>query len=414
MPSRGSPGPTGPAVSGAVSRGHRRAELDGIRGFSVAIVIVTHGLGLVWATGILIDAFFVLSGFLLTSILLEDTARHGGRVSPTRFYGLRVARLGPALLIMLVMTAILSLLSGGNPDGGTPTSVGILFTALLSANWLEVASDDGLGYLSHMWFLAIEEQFYLVWPLVLLVLLRRRQQVRWLILLIVLVLLTRVTLLLTGTGTRIELWSFLRFDPLLLGCIMAFVANRPERYAGFLRLCRKTWLATVLLLVFFGGSALLGLTGQPTRYALLGLSLLFAACAGFGMLHVLVTPTSRMARSFASKPLVLLGRMSYGLYLFHYPLFVYATRHEGWTRTDNLLFVVGITVPLVIGTYYLVELPVMRWAVRRSGATSGVRPHPSRAGEASTPVVLAPAARPAGPTFPAQPDQPVPPVRVAS
>ncbi len=377
------------APSAIVLRGHRRAELDGIRGFSVTIVIITHGLGLVWATGILIDAFFVLSGFLLTSILLEDTERRGGRVSPTRFYGLRIARLGPALAIMLVMTAFLSWLSGGNPDGGTPTSTGILFTALLSANWLEVVSNGGLGYLSHMWFLAIEEQFYLLWPLLLLVLLRRRQQVRWLLLLIGLIVATRVLLLTTGTGTRIELWSFLRFDPLLLGGVMAFIVHRPARYAKFLQLCRKSWLAALLLVVFFGGSALLGLTGEPTRYALLGLSLMFAGCAGFAMLHVLVTPTSRMARTFASKPLVLLGRMSYGLYLFHYPLFVYATRHDGWTRTDNLLFVVGITTPLVIGSYYLVELPVMRWAVRRAGVTATVRPQPSRAGEDSTPLVPA-------------------------
>ncbi len=382
------PVPGAPSI--AVSRGHRRAELDGIRGFSVAIVIVTHGLGLVWATGILIDAFFVLSGFLLSSILLEDTVRRGGRVSPARFYGLRIARLGPALLIMLVMTAFLSYLSGGNPDGGTPTSVGILFTALMSANWLEIASDGGLGYLSHMWFLAIEEQFYLIWPLLLIVLLRRRQQVRWLLLMIGVIVVVRMVLVVTDTGSRLELWSFLRFDPLLLGCVMAFVVNRPARYAGFLRLCRKTWLATLLLLVFFGGSALLGLTGQPTRYATMGLSLLFAACAGFGMLHVLVTPTSRMARAFASKPLVLLGRMSYGLYLFHYPLFVYATRHDGWTRTDNLIFVVGLTVPLVIGTYYLIELPIMRWAIRRSGATSPMKPHASRAGEESTPTAVAP------------------------
>ena len=382
-----------PSTGAAISRGHRRAELDGVRGLSVGIVIVTHATGLIWATGILIDAFFVLSGFLLTGIALEDSARRGGRLSPARFYGLRVARLGPALAIMLVMTALLSALGGGNP-GAVSTTEAITWTALLSANWLEVLEPGGLGFLDHMWFLAIEEQFYLVWPFLLGALLTLRKQVRWILLLIATVMVVRVVLVVTGTGERHELWSVLRFDTLLLGGAMAFVVTRPKRYAGFLRLCEKTWLALVLIVVFFGGAALLGtLTSDPLRWASFGLSSAFAACAGFGMLHLLVRPGGPASRFFASRPLVLLGRTSYGLYLFHYPLFVYATRFHDWSRPVTALFVAGTTVPLVLVVYYGVELPVMRRAVRSAGVRSAVPAHPSRAPEASTPVDAPPRQR---------------------
>ena len=170
--------------SGASASAHVPA-LDGIRAVAVAAVLAFHG-GLSWATGgfLGVDAFFVLSGYLITALLLAEWARRGGRIDLAAFWGRRVRRLLPALLLMVTAVAI------GARALLPPEEVRLLrgdgMAALFYvANWRMTfrggdyfAQTAAPSPLEHTWSLGIEEQFYLLWPLVLCAVLYRRRGVR--------------------------------------------------------------------------------------------------------------------------------------------------------------------------------------------------------------------------------------------
>src|SRR5580658_5807511 len=158
--------------------------LDGVRGVAVVAVLLYHG-GVSWAQGgfLGVEAFFVLSGFLITSLLLAEWAG-SGRISLRHFWARRARRLLPALFVVVVVCAIYELVVGSSravPDFGAD----VLATALYVANWHQIWTGSGyfaqtglVSPLQHTWSLAIEEQFYLIWPLVLLALLRLTRNVR--------------------------------------------------------------------------------------------------------------------------------------------------------------------------------------------------------------------------------------------
>ena len=149
----------------------RWPALDGLRALAVCAVILTHTWVSQFPGGwIGVDVFFVLSGFLITGVLLRE---HGetGTISLLGFYRRRVVRLLPALLVMLLIVVIAAYVF--RPGLAAATLRTAIFTVVYSANWL-AASHQPLGLLSHMWSLSVEEQFYLVWPVLLVVMLRWR------------------------------------------------------------------------------------------------------------------------------------------------------------------------------------------------------------------------------------------------
>ena len=151
--------------------GHRRA-LDGLRGVAVLAVLGFHGGVPFMRGGFLgVDVFFVLSGFLITSLLYEEWRRTGA-IRLRAFYMRRVLRLLPALILLLLALTIYAIWLPW-PDQRARLRAEIAFTLLYVANWaLAFRLVPDLGFLAHAWSLAIEEQFYLVWPLALLLLLR--------------------------------------------------------------------------------------------------------------------------------------------------------------------------------------------------------------------------------------------------
>jgi len=205
------------------------AALDGMRGIAVLLVMLTHaryGAPYLQGGSIGVDIFFVLSGFLITYLLVREHDRHGHRISLWKFYARRALRLGPALVLLLIVLAL-----GGclffDPETARSNLIDVAITVVYAVNWAR-AFDIPPKLLRHAWSLSIEEQFYLLWPLILIVMLRAissRQRIATVILLgAVVSYLWRVALALQGASVQ-RLFNGLdtRADSLLVGCALGLV-----------------------------------------------------------------------------------------------------------------------------------------------------------------------------------------------
>jgi peptidoglycan/LPS O-acetylase OafA/YrhL len=275
--------------------GHVRA-LDGIRGLAIAGVLADHFLGLPGGSyGV--DLFFVLSGFLITTLLLEEHDQGG--ISLRRFYERRARRLLPGLGALLLGVGIICavdpvrdvelLLAGG------------LYVSNF-ARVLDPALMDASPF-GHLWSLATEEQFYVLWPPLLIILLRRRARVlRGLLLLFVALVGYRILVAALGGGAnRIWFAPDTHADGLVLGCVIAYLRRRG--------LVVRPWCGYLAL----GAFAALCVTAAPGRSEpyLLGLVEVAAAVA------ILAAPGMR---ALALAPLVWLGMISYSVYLWQQPV----------------------------------------------------------------------------------------------
>ncbi len=340
----------------AVPHGYRPA-LDGIRGVAIVLVVLDHVYSdppiRVGGTGVAL--FFALSGYLITGLLLDEHARTGA-VRLGRFYLRRAARLLPALLLAVLVCDVLLLLAGDRAS--VKASVwGLAYVANYVIAWR--------GYYlpgwAQTWSLAVEEHFYLVWPLLLLLLLRLlRGRPRRLLLAATLALavgsmLWRGALLVSpwfDTGSLVlYTGSLARADALLYGCAAAVAVRAGLRVPAFL-----VWPATALLVV------LTLLTGVTDLFATLGLALVSVCCAGIVLAVDAGTGTTRARRALSWRPLVLVGVVSYGLYLWHYPL-IYVAFALGPGESMAGRAVAGILVTALAATasYRWVEKPVRTW-----------------------------------------------------
>jgi peptidoglycan/LPS O-acetylase OafA/YrhL len=303
--------------------------LDGLRGVAVLLVMGSHfalpgfaGGGLVGVT-----LFFVLSGYLITSLLLAER-NSTGSVSLRAFYVRRGARLFPALALVLTIVGA-GLLAAGERQ---VAANGVGYSAIYVSN-LAVAAGANLGPLEHTWSPAIEEQFYLVWPAVLLVL-AGRPRVLWVGVGAVIALAT--VLRFGGIDNQDHLWvayhsTATRIDAILIGCLLAFVTWRPTRALA------------LTAAVFLGLAVVLPLSpGALIVYLLLPISLA-------GGLLVLTRPGL-----LAWPPLVAIGTISYGLYLWHFPL---SAVLPAWAA-------IPASFAVAAASYRFLEQPIRRWARR--------------------------------------------------
>ncbi len=352
----------------------RVRALDGIRGVAVAGVLAFHG-GLSWASGgfLGVDAFFVLSGYLITALLLAEWTRTGGRIDLVAFWGRRARRLLPALLLVVTAVAI------GARALLPPEEVRLLrgdgIAALLHvANWRMIVrggdyfSDTAApSPLEHTWSLGIEEQFYLVWPLVLGAVLHRRATARTctrarLRALVVLCCVGAAasTAAACGAGEvgRAYYGTDTRGAAILLGAALAgLLAMRPPEpvRAGW----RRTGLGAAAALATAGLAwAATHLSGTDEVLYRGGMAAV-ALCVAVVIAHVALVPTGWSARLLSLPPLPQLGRISYGVYLWHWPVFIAANADR--TGLEGLsLFAVRCLLTLGIASlsYVLVERPV--------------------------------------------------------
>lgn len=285
--------------------GHQPA-LDGLRGVAVAAVVLYHAFRSWLPGGFLgVDLFFVLSGFLITNLLVEEH-RRTGTISIRGFYIRRVRRLVPALVAFLVVeTTVIALVEGWSATRGNS----LLAVIGYSANWYRASGHPFVEDLSHMWSLAMEEQFYLLWPLLVWGGLRAGLSKRTLLLLssglVALVLVHRIDVWSSPRAGGVYSYPDTRVDELLIGCAAAFAWKlgwRPTRALAAVA-------AAILMIVAFGFDVARW-NGALHTWGFTVLGIAAAVC-------VAASPSFRYLEW---APLRSAGRISYALYLWHMPM----------------------------------------------------------------------------------------------
>jgi peptidoglycan/LPS O-acetylase OafA/YrhL len=346
--------------------------LDGLRALAVAAVIAYH-LGLPWARGgyLGVDLFFVLSGYLITGLLLGEQARTGA-IGLRAFYIRRARRLLPALLIVLAAVVVYAAAGGGGFDQSTLR--GDVASALAYvANWRFVAS--GQGYfaqftvpspLRHMWSLAIEEQFYLLWPLALLALLRvtrRSRRSRGHVLAVVLGLVAGSAALMAALyhpghdPSRVYYGTDTRGFELLIGAALAIaLAGRAQPAAKVRAGLHGAALASLAVLVVAWSRA-----ADSASWMYRGGFLACALLAAVVVASVSRAEPGPLGRALSVRPLRWVGQLSYGIYLWHWPVIDLVTHARTGISGPRLqVLQVALTLVAASASYYLVERPV-RW-----------------------------------------------------
>ena len=368
-------------MTGSSVRGRRLPALDGLRALAVLAVLCYH-LGFSWARGgyLGVDLFFVLSGFLITSLLLEEH-EDTGAIRLRAFWGRRARRLLPALFAMVVAVMIFVVVEGryGQSDFVAAFDLSALraqafATLLYVANWQDIIAQHSYfaqfsapSPLQHTWSLAIEEQFYLFWPFVTVGLLAKGLATRRRLGVVVSVAIAIASTVLMwlyftpgADPSRAYYGTDTRLADLAVGAVLAWLtARRPEtppRIAAALRAVAPLALVALLVLMVTAGTP----GGIPDNFMFEGGFLLAS------VLCVLVVADVRrdgslLARGFALRPIVAIGLVSYGIYLWHWPVIVFLTgQTTGLSGTGLLAARLLVIAALTLASYYLLELPVRR------------------------------------------------------
>jgi peptidoglycan/LPS O-acetylase OafA/YrhL len=352
--------------------GERNDALDGLRALAVAAVMAFH-LRLPGATaGFLgVDVFFVLSGYLITRILLSGV--RAGRLDPVGFWVRRIRRLAPALVVCVAAVIMWGAVAASAVvrDG---LRADITSTLAYVANWHFINSS---GYFSatgdpsplqHMWSLAVEEQFYLVWPIVLLAVTRvvrpaatRTLAVGCLALCGLVSSAWRLESLWNTSGPdRAYMGTDSRMFGPLVGALLAAVLMRRAGLGGG-RKANAFLLAAGGAFVLWGLISLGSPAGATRAYATGGA--LVVALGTAGIIWALATRTSTASRALGLLPVAYLGRLSYGIYIWHWPLIVWAEPHQmldmsSWPTVLRDVILTGAAVALASLSYHVIEKPI--------------------------------------------------------
>jgi peptidoglycan/LPS O-acetylase OafA/YrhL len=320
--------------------------LDGLRALAVGAVVVSHTWTSLlpggWAG---VDVFFVLSGYLITSLLLAEH-RGTGRVRCLDFYARRARRLLPALGMTLALGMCLAIVA--LPTAVAATQHEALAAAAYSTNWWIVFGEGTIphGVLSHTWSLSIEEQFYFVWPLLLIVMLRVAgvRTAFWMALgLIVLVAVHRFSVAGPPAYYRFDT----RADTLLIGCAVALAAE----LGWFTKINRS-----LLRALGVAGGALLACDvafSPATDFTL-------TAIAAAILVVIIAERRLGVARIFEARALVWLGKRSYGIYLYHFPILVALVEPRLGIGPLTMAATVALTLVCATLSYRYVERPLLR------------------------------------------------------
>jgi peptidoglycan/LPS O-acetylase OafA/YrhL len=338
--------------------------LDGVRAVAVATVLLFHA-GLSWMGGgyLGVSVFFTLSGFLITSLLLAEHAATG-TVGVAAFYTRRAKRLLPASLLCLAVVCALA--AAGAFDGLANLRRDVLGALFQVFNWVKLASGESYADLTaaqaglrrpldHYWSLAIEEQFYWLWPLAFLGIVawcrRRGRSPMQAVAVLTALFAVAAPVVAAVWGPDAAYWATpARIGEILFGALAAcVVAARPPSARA------AVWAPVALVAILV--ACVLFPDGRGPAYE--GALPLVGAVSAL-MIYGLQVP-GPVRSLLSARPLVALGKVSYGVYLFHWPVYVLVDRQAwGLPLAADLAIKWGAVAVLTVGSYFLLERPVRR------------------------------------------------------
>ncbi|MEZ5946595.1 MAG: acyltransferase [Hyphomonas sp.] len=342
--------------------------LDGVRCLAVAIVMIAHaGYERIVPGGLGVTVFFFISGFLITRLLLAE-ASEKGRIGIGNFYIRRFLRLLPALYVMLAVTSV-ALIVLGTPPLLREVATALTYTAnylFVALEFQDAAAAAGQGLpgvrvapWSHLWSLAVEEHFYLLFPLLLMLNLQNLKRMAWICLgLCAAALAWRLTTLhvLHWPSNYNYVATDTRIDSLVWGCLLSLLLHIAPDGAW------RRWLTGLIPFILAGGLVVFSLVyrddmfRESFRYTIQGIALFI------GVLNLYFWRPLDFALKLLEVPLVSwLGRVSYGLYLWHMPVYDLTQQITGLEPGGAvfLLVAVGVTLLVTSLSFYLVERPVV-------------------------------------------------------
>ena len=348
-------------------RAHYRPHLDGLRSIAVYLVVAFHaGLGVFSGGFVGVDVFFVLSGYLVTGILLRDIVG-AGRVNFRQFYARRFRRILPAAAVALIVTAIVYTIVA-TPFEASDALGGFKAAFLYVANWYFIrhsvdyfATDVNRSPVLHFWSLAVEEQFYLVWPLLfgaVFVATRRIGRYRWWALRAVvgaLALASLIAALDIGRDSleRAYYGTDTRAYQLLAGALLALTPQ-------LMTLARRSGVARRVL----APAAVIALVVVST--SMFDIGPIARGCAAVACTIVLLVALEDVGggvvkRVLAAGPVAFLGRVSYATYLWHWPVIVIATHSDHISPVWLFAITTVVSTELAVVSYLVLERPVRSW-----------------------------------------------------
>jgi peptidoglycan/LPS O-acetylase OafA/YrhL len=320
---------------------NRIPSLDGLRTISIALVVISHIFHSFGKTDTLflgnlgVRVFFVISGFLITGLLLKETEKHG-EINLTRFYFRRTFRIFPPFYFYLSVMFLLTLLNVFEIP---------LKSFFYSAFYISNYFDPIHWNLTHTWSLSVEEQFYLLFPSILFLCGKRRSEKILLAIVVLTPFIRYADYVIFQTGRWMNMGFHQTMDALAIGCLLAMFYDRLHANKFYLKLLNSKLIILLPVLILFGN-----LTGEHPKVYALACSVMNISIA-FCIDWAVTNYQSNAGKILNSSPMITLGMMSYSIYLWQQPFF---DEHSMlfWTRFPFNF--IGLAVMSVI-SYRFVE-----------------------------------------------------------
>ncbi len=335
--------------------GHYFTSLDGLRAIAVGIVMIAHaGAPYPRSGGVGVDIFFVLSGFLITGILAREFQK-SSTINRKNFYIRRFLRLSPCLLACLALYAVFGLISKGEIRFDV---IGICLS--YTANYARALFDYDMESMAHCWSLAIEEQYYLLWPLAICLLegTVKRSFTKFSILFGFAIALSLYRAVMVGTFTVARIYFALdtHMDGLVLGSALAYLQTAlatesipsAQIWKLLSRLAAPAAVAGLLVLMYilFWWSPWMARAGFT----------LAALAASVLILDLTASPFSLFRGCLEHKWLVYLGKISYGLYLYHVPIYEFIGHEfQGVPQGLRVALMISLSIGVAALSYHYFE-----------------------------------------------------------
>lgn len=337
---------------------HYLPHVDGLRGIAVLVILLFHlDITLIKGGFVGVDIFFVISGFLITSIILRDIKKE--KFSFTNFYARRIKRIFPALFVMLFISALLALIFLGPEEFNTHFKAVRMASAQISNFYFSreldyFAADEAHAPLLHTWSLGVEEQFYLIWPLLLVLLHKRlgRQTENhriFIYLLIIMMSSMAISEYLVRTDTMQAFYHLhSRAWELAIGGIVAIGVIKPINNQAITELLAALGIGLILFSsLFLDSENFPGLKALPACF---GASMFIYAAQG--------SRTAITHKLLSQRPIVFLGLMSYSLYLWHWPIVAFYKSYFGTELTSTVQISMALlSIALGYLSYKYIEQP---------------------------------------------------------